>query len=277
MIPDGGESVVRKNPSDSDGESPHGDGLRGRFITFEGIDGGGKTTQVHALAENLRAVGLSVLETREPGGTAVAELARRLIKQGKIERFGPFAEAIVFAAARDDHLTLLIRPALEEGTWVICDRFSDSTRAYQGVCGGVDASILARMEEITIGDARPDLTFIIDVSPDTALERIRLRNEEALNRGEQNSLSSDYFEEKMISRRRQLREAFLSIAKMDSARCVVIDGNAHDPAHIARQIWRTVVLRFGIDDRSDRRIGIDDRSDCRINIDDRSDRQMEDL
>src|ERR1700674_137128 len=137
--------------------------MRGRFITFEGGEGTGKTTQASTLAMRLKSFGLSVVVTREPGGSPGAEALRHVLLSGAAKPLGAYAEAILFAAARDDHVSQTIRPALDRGKWVVCDRFADSTRVYQGVLSNVDARLISRLEKLTVGDARPDLTLVLDV------------------------------------------------------------------------------------------------------------------
>src|ERR1700726_141961 len=137
--------------------------MRGRFITFEGGEGSGKSTQVAALVKRLTTLGLGVMATREPGGSPGAEAVRHVLLSGAAKPLGAHAEAILFAAARDDHVRQTIRPALDAGKWVISDRFADSTRIYQGTLGNVDARLIARLEHITIGDTRPDLPIIFAV------------------------------------------------------------------------------------------------------------------
>ena len=143
--------------------------MRGRFITFEGGEGAGKSTQAALLAERLRAFAIPVVLTREPGGSAGAEIIRHILLNGGAKPFGPDAEAVLFAAARADHVTNTIRPALERGDWVICDRFIDSTRVYQGAVGHVDARIISALERLTVGDTVPDLTFLLDLPPRVGL------------------------------------------------------------------------------------------------------------
>src|SRR5215510_12899991 len=126
--------------------------MRGRFITFEGGEGTGKSTQAKRLAERLKAHGLGVVLTREPGGSVGAEAIRHVLLSGAAKPLGPHAEALLFAAARNDHLRQTIRPALEAGQWVISDRFVDSTRIYQGVLGNLDPRLISRLEKVTIGD-----------------------------------------------------------------------------------------------------------------------------
>src|SRR4249919_342633 len=145
---------------------------RGKFITFEGGEGSGKSTQAARLANKLKSLGLGVVVSREPSGSAGAEAIRHVLLSGAAKPLGPHAEAILFAAARADHLRQTIGPALERGQWVISDRFADSTRVYQGVLGNVDARLIARLEKITVGDLAPDLTIVLDVPPEQGLARV---------------------------------------------------------------------------------------------------------
>src|SRR5215470_20343817 len=153
--------------------------MQGRFITFEGGEGTGKSTQATKLAERLKAHGLGVVLTREPGGSAGAEAIRHVLLSGAAQPLGPHAEAILFAAARADHLRQTIKPALEAGAWVISDRFADSTRIYQGVLGNVEARLIARLEKLTVGELTPDLTIILDVAPEIGLKRAQERRGDA--------------------------------------------------------------------------------------------------
>src|SRR5260221_7654792 len=148
---------------------------RGRFITFEGGEGSGKSTQIKTLAERLDAAKLRAIVTREPGGSPGAEIIRHLVLSGMGKLLGPDAETLLFAAARDDHVRTVIKPALSQGIWVLCDRFSDSTRAYQGRLGQVAPAILNAMERVTIGDLKPDLTIILDVPVEVGLQRAASR------------------------------------------------------------------------------------------------------
>jgi dTMP kinase len=149
--------------------------MRGRFITFEGGEGTGKSTQAAMLAERLEAFGLNVVLTREPGGSLGAEAIRHVVLSGAAQPLGSHAEAILFAAARDDHVRQLIRPALEDGRWVVCDRFADSTRIYQGVLGNIDPRVIKALERVALGDTRPELTCILDVPPAVGLRRAAKR------------------------------------------------------------------------------------------------------
>jgi dTMP kinase len=204
--------------------------MRGRFITFEGGEGSGKSTQTKLLAERLRPFGISVVLTREPGGSAGAEAVRHVLLSGAAKPFGAHAETILFAAARDDHLRQTIRPALDSGKWVISDRFADSTRIYQGSLGNVDPRLIARLERITIGDTRPDLTIILDVAVDVGLERASWR------RGKN---PGDRFEAEDRSFHEKLREAYRELAEREPDRCILIDGSA-DAATVGNAVWATV-------------------------------------
>ena len=148
---------------------------RGRFITFEGGEGSGKSTQIKILADRLEAAKLRAIVTREPGGSAGAEIIRHVVLSGMGKLLGAEAETLLFAAARDDHVHTVIKPALEQGIWVLCDRFSDSTRAYQGRLGKVDPAVLNAMERVTIGGLKPDLTVILDVPVEIGMQRAAAR------------------------------------------------------------------------------------------------------
>jgi dTMP kinase len=204
---------------------------KGRFITFEGGEGVGKSTQLSRLAAHLRARGLEVVATREPGGTPKAEALRKVLLSGRIAPLGPLAEAALFAAARLDHVERLIRPALARGAFVLCDRFTDSTRAYQGARGGVDAQKLALLEKAAVGSLRPDLTLILDLAPQAGLARAAARREAS-------GLSADRFEAEDGGFHEGLRRAFLDIAEQEPERCCVIDAgeNAEDVARVIRQV-----------------------------------------
>jgi dTMP kinase len=201
--------------------------LRGRFITFEGGEGSGKSTQIKILAERLKAAKLRAIVTREPGGSPGAEIIRHLVLSGMGKLLGADAETLLFAAARDDHVHTVIKPALEQGIWVLCDRFADSTRAYQGRLGNVLPGVLNAMERVTIGDLKPDLTVILDVPVEVGIQRAAAR------RG---SGAPDRFEAEDVAFHRKLRDAYRDIAASDPQRCVVIDANA-DVATVAAAVW----------------------------------------
>ncbi len=208
--------------------------MRGRFITFEGGEGTGKSTQASALADRLRAHGIAVKLTREPGGSLGAEIIRHVLLSGVAKPLGPEAEAILFAAARDDHVRSTIAPALAKGTWVICDRFIDSTRAYQGELGNVDRRLLSGLERVTIGDLRPDLTLVLDVPVATGLARATKRRGAA---------QADRFEGEGLAFHEQLRQAYLKLAAAEPDRCVVVDARAPKP-NIGSRIWSIVNKRL---------------------------------
>src|SRR5919198_4529537 len=150
-------------------------GGRGKFITFEGGEGSGKSTQIKKLAERLAAAKLRIRVTREPGGSPGAEIMRHVVLSGMGKLLGPEAETLLFAAARDDHVRTVIQPALSQGVWVLCDRFADSTRAYQGSLGRVSEGLINAMQRVTIGDLKPDLTIILDLPVEIGLQRAAAR------------------------------------------------------------------------------------------------------
>jgi dTMP kinase len=200
---------------------------RGRFITFEGGEGSGKSTQIKRLSERLTGVKQRNIVTREPGGSPGAEIMRHLVLSGMGKLLGPDAETLLFAAARDDHVRTIIQPALNQGTWVLCDRFSDSTRAYQGRVGNVEPGILNAMQRVTIGDLKPDLTIILDVPVEVGLRRAAARRGNG---------APDRFEAEDLKFHQDLREAYRQIAAEDPQRCVLIDASA-EPDAVAAQIW----------------------------------------
>jgi dTMP kinase len=200
---------------------------RGRFISFEGGEGSGKSTQIKTLAERLASAKLRAIVTREPGGSPGAEVIRHLVLSGMGKLLGPEAETLLFAAARDDHVRTVIEPALKQGIWVLCDRFSDSTRVYQGSLGQVSPAILNAMQRVTIGDLKPDLTVILDVPVEVGLKRAAAR------RG---AGAADRFEAEDIKFHQQLREAYQRIAAAEPERCVLIDASP-DPSVVALNIW----------------------------------------
>jgi len=204
--------------------------MRGRFITFEGGEGTGKSTQAAMLAERLKTFGLGVVLTREPGGSPGAEAIRHVILSGAAQPLGSHAEAILFAAARDDHVQQLIRPALEEGRWVVCDRFADSTRVYQGALGNVDSRVIRSLERIAVGDTKPDITFILDVPIEVGLKRASTRRGRGM---------VDRFEAETLEFHNKLRDAYRELAEREPDRCVLIDASAHAEA-VGDAIWAVV-------------------------------------
>jgi len=207
---------------------------RGRFITFEGGEGTGKSTQIKKLADRLKAAKLRIRVTREPGGSPGAEIMRHLVLSGMGKLLGPEAETLLFAAARDDHVRTVIQPALNQGTWVLCDRFADSPRAYQGSLGHVPEGLINAMQRVTIGNLKPDLTIILDLPVEIGLQRAAAR------RG---SGTPDRFEAEKLSFHQGLREAYRKIAAEDPARCVLIDANS-DPDTVAERVWTALRERL---------------------------------
>ena len=205
-----------------------------RFVTFEGGEGVGKSTQVRLLADRLRSRGVEVVTNREPGGSPDAEILRDIILSGRAKEFGAFAETTLFSAARIDHLRHTVHPALKRGAWVICDRFLDSTRAYQGALGNLDPGILRALERVVVGETMPGLTLLLDLPPELGLERARERG---------NSAVPDRFESEQIDYHRSLRQAFLDIAQAEPDRVSVIDAKP-GAAFVADDVWKAFSGRF---------------------------------
>jgi dTMP kinase len=207
---------------------------RGRLITFEGGEGAGKSTQIERLATALCAAGITVVVSREPGGTAGAEAIRDLLVNGPPERWLPLSETLLLLAARLDHVERRIRPALAAGQWVLCDRFVDSTRVYQGMAAAVGVELVNRLQTATIGDLAPDLTLILDVPVEVGLAR-RGRN-----------ASESRFEDKGVAFHQRVRDGFLQLAAEEPARCRVIDA-AQGADAVAAALREAVAVRFGLD------------------------------
>jgi dTMP kinase len=208
---------------------------KGRFITLEGGEGVGKSVQAKRLEGRLAALGLKVVRTREPGGSPGAEALREAILTGFAAEFGSAAQALLFAAARVDHLDKTILPALGRGAWVVSDRFADSTRAYQGAAGNLPPDFIAGLERLTVGAVRPDLTLILDLPPEVGLERAAERRQ---GRG-----AADRFESEGLAFHQTLRRAFLDIAAAEPWRCAVIDGGGNE-AEVAAAIWSAVEAKL---------------------------------
>ena len=206
---------------------------RGRFITIEGGEGAGKSTQLRHLAETLRERGIECLLTREPGGTAGAEAIRELIVHGPPERWRPLAELYLFLAAREDHLHRAIRPALDGGQWVLCDRFADSTRVYQGVAGGLGLDLVDRLQAPVMEMLLPDLTLVLDLPVEVGMARCAERG--AMAR----------FEAKGAAYHECVRQGFLQLARAEPGRFAIIDASA-DEAIVAQAIARTVAARLNL-------------------------------
>lgn len=201
---------------------------QGRFITFEGGEGAGKSTQVALLAERLRGAGLATVVTREPGGTPLGEAIRGLVLDDEPEAV---TELLLFAAARAEHVAKVIRPALAHGTWVVSDRFMDSTRVYQGVLGGVSPALIGAVEASSVAPTFPDLTLILDIPAGEGQKRTEARG--ALSRFD--AADAEYHE--------RLRQAFRDIARAEPERCLVLDGTLK-PDAIADEVWRAVETRL---------------------------------
>jgi dTMP kinase len=205
---------------------------QGMFISFEGGEGAGKSTQLGRLAARLAAEGRDVVATREPGGTPGADLIRALVLNGDTERWSPTTETLLMYAARRDHIERVVSPALARGAVVVCDRFADSTRAYQGAAGGADPALIAALESHVLGDVRPNLTLIFDLPPELGLKRAAARTG-----------SEARFEGKGLAFHRRLREAFLTIARDEPGRCVVINATG-DVGAVEAAVWRAVAGRL---------------------------------
>lgn len=205
---------------------------RARFITFEGGEGAGKSTQLKRLVAHLASAGREVVATREPGGSPGAESIRELVLNGAADRWSPVTETLLMYAARRDHVERVIRPALARGAWVVCDRFADSTRAYQGAAGGTDPGLIAAMETFILEDTRPDLTLIFDLPVEAGLARATARAGAELR-----------FESKGLAFHERLRAGFLAIAQAEPKRCAVIDAAGTVEAVEAR-VWTAVRERL---------------------------------
>jgi thymidylate kinase len=207
---------------------------RGRFITLEGGEGAGKSTQIRLLADALAACGKDVVVTREPGGSKGAEEIRALLVSGETGRWGPVTEALLHTAARRDHLERTVWPALDAGSWVICDRFFDSTMAYQGYGLGLGRDLIGALQTTALGDFRPDLTLILDLPVEAGLARANAR------RG-----GEDRYERMDLDFHRRLRDGFLDIAQREPDRCAVIDA-AHPVEAVQAAILDAVTRRLGV-------------------------------
>ncbi|MFI0849523.1 dTMP kinase [Mesorhizobium sp. IMUNJ 23232] len=192
---------------------------RGLFISFEGGEGAGKSTQIRRLSEKLRRKGYDTLVTREPGGSPGAEALRHVILSGAAEPFGPRMEAILFAAARSDHVEQTIRPALERGAIVLCDRFLDSSRVYQGAGSDENRGFVETLVHVAVNGVMPDMTLIFDIDAEIGLSRAAARR----GVGE-----ADRFEKETVDIHQRRREAYLAIAEKEPDRCIIIDASADE-------------------------------------------------
>jgi dTMP kinase len=206
----------------------------GRFITLEGGEGAGKSTLISALQARLVSIGHEAVVTREPGGTPGAEAIRALLVTGAVDRWSALSELCLFFAAREDHLKRLIRPALARGAIVLCDRFTDSTRAYQGQAGGAGLEAVETLDRLIVGETQPDLTLILDIDPAIGLQRAAAR------RG-----NEDRFEGKAIAFHTALRAAYLRLADQFPERCVVLDAGM-TPEGLAHAAWDLVSSRLAL-------------------------------
>ncbi len=197
------------------------------FITFEGGEGSGKSTQIKVLAERFQSLGKTVVATREPGGTPDGEAIRNLLVTGEAGRWSAEAETLLNFAARDSHLNKIIRPALLEGKIVVCDRFMDSTRAYQGYAGACTFHLIDELEHSIVGTTKPDFTFIFDLDPVIGLERAT----------KQGKGREDRFERMGLAFHQRLRTGFLEIAAQNRVRCRIIDA-AQSIEDVSEAIWK---------------------------------------
>ena len=214
--------------------------MRGRFITFEGGEGSGKSTQARLLVDALRARGIAVTQTREPGGSPFAEAVRGVVMSAAHAAVTPLAEALLFSAARADHLAATIRPALDTGHWVVCDRFADSTRVYQGAAAGLDSAHIEALERMVVGATTPDLTLLLDIEPAEGLARATARR----SGGGAAPIDADTFETRHLDFHARLRAGFLDIAAREPHRMATIDATP-DRDVVQDAIWAVVTARLG--------------------------------
>lgn len=227
-----------RQAADDDTPSNGRTAVRGRFITLEGGEGTGKSTQAEMLRTRLEAAGVKVIVTREPGGSPGAELIRGLLLSGAAEPFGPTVETALFFAARADHLKSTIEPALDAGTWVICDRFTDSTRAYQGQTSADVARFIEELDRVVVGETQPDATILLDLPAVDGLRRARTRSGEG-------GAEDDRFEGRDIAYHERVRQTFLEIAANNPDRCLTVDA-AGTAEEVADRVWRLIAERFGL-------------------------------
>jgi dTMP kinase len=208
--------------------------MTGLFITFEGGEGCGKSTQIAALKARLEALGKTVVQTREPGGTALGESVRKLLQYDDAgQGMSPEAELLLFAASRAQHVRELIAPAIAEGQIVLCDRFLDSTTVYQGVARAIDSKKVDTINQFAIGDTNPDLTILIDLPPEIGLARVHARSDGQLDRMEKEAIG--FFQ--------AVRQGYLDLAKSEPKRFLVLDGS-QSVEELETQIWQKVEATF---------------------------------
>ncbi|MDA1090466.1 MAG: dTMP kinase [Proteobacteria bacterium] len=213
--------------------------MQGKFISLEGGEGAGKTTQLKVLADAMKRAGLDPVITREPGGAPGAEVIRSLLVEGAVDRWQPMTEALLHFAARLEHVKETIAPALGAGRWVVSDRFSDSTVAYQGYGHDLGQDSMTRLHELVLGGFQTDLTIILDIPVDAGLARAGKR-EAVVGAGE------DRYERMGLDFHRRLRDGFLDIARRNPERCSVIDAEA-GPERVQGLIREIILNRFGVD------------------------------
>jgi len=218
-----------------------GSGAAGKFITFEGGEGTGKSTQARRLPARLEALGLTCRLTREPGGTPLAERYRALLLSGAVAEKGPDAEALLMAAARDDHLNTVIRPALRAGEWVICDRFHDSNWVYQGKLGGGDAVLIDEMNAVILDGTEPDMTILLDMPAKHSVARLKARAEDGNVQAR--------FDDLDIKDHERLRDAFRARAETHAARFVVVEASGSE-AEVETAVWDALTARFALEGAS---------------------------
>jgi dTMP kinase len=211
---------------------------RGHFITLEGGEGAGKSTQVKRLAAALSARGIDVVQTREPGGTAGAEAIRNLLVTGDPDRWDAMTETLLHYAARRAHVEKAVKPALARGAWVISDRFADSTMAYQGYAGSVGREAVADLHKLVLGDFRPDLTLVLDLPVETGLARAKARMQDAAQ-------AEDRYERMGLAFHETLRQAFHDITSREPQRCSLIDASGN-PDQVAAALWQAVAAKFNL-------------------------------
>lgn len=199
--------------------------MSGVFITFEGIEGSGKSTQIHLLEESLKRRNLDLLLTREPGGTAIGEKIRSILLDAAHAGMAPVAELLLYAASRNQHVEEVIRPALGKGRVVLCDRYADATAAYQGAARNIDPDVIADLYQIATGGLAPDLTLLLDCPEDMGLGRARARNSR-----DPSSCNADRFEREELDFHRRVREGYLAIARAEPNRVVVVDSTKEKTA-----------------------------------------------
>lgn len=210
--------------------------MSGIFISFEGGEGAGKSTQILRLRDKLASKGIEAVTTREPGGSKGAELVREVLLSGAAKDYGVTAEAVLFAAARADHIDTLIKPALDDGKWVLCDRFADSSRVYQGE-SGVPSQTVEALQQVAIAGHNPNMTLLINVTPEVGLARVSKRAAPVEFDG------PDRFETDTLETHRRRQQLFLEMARNEPNRIVVIDGDQSQDK-VTEDIWQAVQNRF---------------------------------